>query len=182
MGFDDAIKFTLKWEGGYVNHPNDPGGETYRGIARANEPGKSWDGWVTLDALMPVNGGRYPQVDPLVAGWYRKNYWNPVQGDDLPDIISAVVFDHAVHSGVPRASRALQRKVGAKVDGRVGPATVQATLDHCARLGARELVSYRRDWLTRLAEKRPSLRVFKKGWLRRIDDLFAEVERGTHGS
>jgi lysozyme family protein len=180
MPFDDALKFTLKWEGGYVNLAADPGGETYRGVSRRAHP--EWDGWHTLDQMMPVHGSRYPELDGLVAAFYKKNYWDPVFGDELPDIISAVVFDHAVHSGVPRASRALQRKVGAQVDGRIGPKTVDATWAHCARLGARELVGYRQDWLTRLAERRPTLKVFSRGWQRRIDDLFKEIERGIHGS
>jgi lysozyme family protein len=178
MPFEDALKFTLKWEGGYVNHPSDPGGETYRGIARANEPGKSWDGWATLDHMMPVHGSRYPEMNEQVAAFYKRYYWDPISGDELPDLVSSVVFDHAVHSGVPRASRALQRKVGADVDGRIGPHTVDATWEHCARLGAQELVGYRKDWLAKLAERRPTLKVFARGWQRRIDDLIKEITRG----
>ena len=114
MDFDRALAFTLKWEGGYVNHPNDPGGETYRGISRRAHP--RWPGWATLEQMMPVHGSRYPELEPLVAEFYRTHYWDRVKGDDLPALVAVSVFDHAVHSGVPRASRALQRKVGAKVD------------------------------------------------------------------
>ena len=163
----------MRWEGGYSNHPADPGGETYRGISRRAHP--NWDGWRLLNHMMPVNGAIYPQLEPLVEKFYRETYWNKIYGERLPDAVAMVVFDHAVHSGVPRASRTLQRKVGAKVDGQIGEMTVAATWEHCARLGADELLGYRKDWLTDLSEKKPSLKVFKKGWLRRIDALYRAV-------
>jgi lysozyme family protein len=178
--FEDALEFTLKWEGGYANHPNDPGGETYRGIARAFEPGASWEGWRVLDQMMPrpTPGSLYPALEPLVASFYREHYWEPVKGDELPGPVAVAMFDHAVHSGVPRASRALQDKVDAVVDGRIGPKTILRTWAHCGSLGALELVSYRGAWLARLAERRPSMRVFSKGWQRRIDDLGKRIRKG----
>jgi lysozyme family protein len=174
MPLPDALEFTLKWEGGYVNHPNDPGGETYRGITKRSHA--DWPGWAKIRILEPTRNAIIPELEADVREFYREHYWNPVRGDELPPLVATSVFDHAVHSGVARASRALQRKIGVPVDGRIGPHTIKATWRWCDELGAVDLIGYRKRWLEALAKKRPSLRVFARGWQRRIDDLFAEVQ------
>ena len=176
MSFGKALEFTLRWEGGYANHPNDPGGETYRGISRRAHP--NWSGWSVVDGMSDLRTNQFiSELDPLVGDFYKENYWDPVQGDDLPTFVAKAVFDHAVHSGVRRASQALQREVGAKVDGQIGDRTIEATWVHCDRLGAKKLISYRKGWLEHLAT-RPSLASFGRGWSRRIAALDSSVSRG----
>jgi lysozyme family protein len=173
VSLGEALEFTLRWEGGYANIQGDRGGETYRGISRRAHP--DWPGWPIIDGFKlqsPIRHNQiFPQLEDSVGRFYKAEYWDRVSGNDLPSLVALTVFDHAVHSGVRRASKALQREVGAKVDGAIGDRTVTATWDHCDRLGARVLVSYRKVWLEGLIARRPSQEKFRFGWMRRIAAL-----------
>lgn len=105
--FDHALKLILKHEGGYVNHPRDPGGETNLGVTK-----RVWQRWVgrtdvDMRALTPA------KVAPL----YKAQYWDKVRGDDFPPALSLVLFDFGVNAGVSRAVKMLQRIVGALIFG-----------------------------------------------------------------
>lgn len=111
--FDSAFTELLGHEGGYTNHPNDPGGETNWGItiAVAHE-----NGYV----------GSMQDMDQSVAkAIYAKKYWLPAF-DQLPYPVAFQVFDAAVNSGVGQAVRWLQRSIGVTDDGKLGPITLQA--------------------------------------------------------
>lgn len=114
MDFDAAFDRLLGHEGGYVNHPNDPGGETNWGItvavARAN-------GYTGAMRDMPRDFAK--QV-------YRRQYWAAVRGDDLPGALAFQVFDAAVNHGVGQAVKWLQSVVGTTQDGIIGPMTLAA--------------------------------------------------------
>ena len=156
--FRRALAFTLRWEGGFVDDPDDPGGRTDRGISEAAHP-RAWaDGRVTLDE---------------VRGIYRHDYWDRIHGDDLPDEIAIAFFDFAVQSG--GAIKEVQRLVGAEPDGVVGPATIQAIEDAAAQLLAQAIVERRRLYLRRWVDARPARRKFWRGFARRLDDLLAEI-------
>ena len=118
MTFDDCLTYVLRDEGGYVDHPRDPGGATNHGITR-----RVWEEWVghpvTKDAIRSL---KVEQVKPI----YFARYWMPVQGNNLPSGLDYAVFDCAVNSGVSRASRLLQQVCGVVVDSRIGPVTVAA--------------------------------------------------------
>lgn len=166
--FDDALRFVLRWEGGYANHPADPGGETYRGISRRAHP--DWHGWAVLDTMADKDAQSL-QLELAVRAFYRKRYWDPIYGDLLPPRVALAVFDWAVHSGVRHAVRALQRLVGAKVDGVMGPETLAATEAYIDRRAAEEIVAARRTFIRRLLAQRPALAVFEDGWENRIEGL-----------
>jgi len=160
--FDRAMNFVLRWEGGYVNHPSDPGGETNFGISKKAHP--------DVDIANLTEGG--------AKDIYRAEYWDKVRGDDLPDEIAIAIMDYAVNSGVDRASRALQTIVHAGVDGQVGDNTVAQVKIAAEALGskrvAKKIVMQRSDFLCGLLSN-PKMVVFMKGWMRRTHSLMAEV-------
>jgi lysozyme family protein len=157
MNFDQAFHRLLGHEGGYVNHPNDPGGETIWGITRRDHP----DLW--------VNGP--PSVEQAKAR-YRSVYWKPVCADDLPEQIRFDVFDAAVNSGRGNAVRWLQRAAGVADDGRIGPVTVAAVHQaDPARLLAR-FNGHRLKFMASLSTW-PS---FGRGWANRVAENLIGAE------
>jgi lysozyme family protein len=121
--FSTCLSFTLKFEGGFVNNPKDPGGPTNLGVTQA-----------TLSRFQgrPVTIADVEDLTPAtVAPIYQQGFWDKVSGDDLPAGVDLAVFDFAVHSGPTRAVVGLQRAVGVADDGVIGPITVAAarTLD-----------------------------------------------------
>jgi lysozyme family protein len=112
--FDIVIKRTLGSEGGYVNNPYDPGGETNWGVtknvARANGYTGSMSSMQRSDAI-PI---------------YKAAYWDKVLGDKMPMAIAFNVFDAAVNHGIYQASKFLQTALGVVADGNIGPATLAA--------------------------------------------------------
>lgn len=110
MTFDTAFDRLLGHEGGYVNDPNDPGGETNWGISKRSYP--------TLD----IRNLTRDQAKDV----YRRDFWERVHGDALPDGVAFQLFDYAVNSGVETAVRHLQRSVGVADDGHWGPLSQKA--------------------------------------------------------
>lgn len=106
MNFDTAFDRLISHEGGYVNHPNDPGGETKFGICKRSYPN------VNIAALT---------VEDAKA-IYKRDFWD-VLGDDVDPAIKFQVFDFAVNSGVQTAIRKLQSAIGVADDGHWGPAS-----------------------------------------------------------
>jgi len=106
--FNKAFDITMAHEGGYVNDPDDAGGETYRGISRRFNP--TWEGWKIIDECKDKNKD-FPnnELDPLVRSFYKERYWNPFLGDELDQIISNEMFDTAVNMGIGRAIKFLQQ-------------------------------------------------------------------------
>ena len=158
-----ALKFTLRWEGGFVDHPDDPGGRTDRGISARAHPEVWADGEVT---------------DEEVAEVYDEDYWSEIHGDELPWPVSLSVFDFAVHSGVSRSVRRLQRLISVRVDGAIGPKTLRAVAGHSASDLAVSHLHLRRLYLDGLVRRRPRLAKFKRGWTNRLDALARELARG----
>ena len=116
--FYESLDVVLKHEGGYVDHPEDPGGRTNMGITQAVYE-KYLGRTVTEEEMKDMKIGDVRII-------YKESYWDKIKGDDLPSGIDFCVFDWAVNSGVSRASRALQKIVGVKDDGVIGPNTLKA--------------------------------------------------------
>ena len=140
--FLDAMAVLEEYEGGYVNHPVDPGGETYRGISRVYYP--DWWGWQIIDNEDDLgNESIMRELERLTYNFYRMQYWNRFQGDALSDIsvpITTEMLECSVNLGVTRCVSFLQRGLNLLnrngklykdlvVDGKVGPATI-TTMDH----------------------------------------------------
>lgn len=162
--FDAALKALLKHEGGYVNHPADPGGMTNLGVTK-----RVWEEWVghavdeqTMRNLTP----------DLVAPLYKKRYWDAVRADDLPSGVDFVVFDCAVNSGVGRASKFLQQAAGVTDDGKIGPGTLQAVMAK----DPKDLVDAFCDKRQAFLESLPTFATFGKGWSRRVAEVREQGE------
>ena len=140
--FEDALKFTLQYEGGYSNHPNDRGGPTNCGVTQVvyNE--------YRLGKKQPLQSVRNITSQEISNIYYEK-YWQPIGGEELPTPLAIAAFDFAVHSGVDRAKRYLL----------------------LSENDLSKYLSLRKTFLENLA-KTPSQSVFKNGWMSRIDALY----------
>ena len=112
MTFDEAFDILMEHEGGYSNHPSDPGGETMWGVTKRVA---LQEGYLGEMRLLPKETAK---------AIYKKKYWDAVHADELPEPIRYTVFDAAVNSGPKRAIQWLQQALGVGEDGVVGPVTV----------------------------------------------------------
>ena len=159
--FDEALKAILHHEGGFVNHPKDPGGMTNLGVTK-----KVWEEWVGHEVDEKAMRNLTPEI---VGPMYKVKYWDKVKGDDLPAGVDYVVFDAAVNSGPGRAAKWLQACVGVDPDGGIGPKTLAAV----ASFDASQLVEdYAKRRLSFLMDLQ-TWDTFGKGWGRRV----AEVQK-----
>ena len=153
--FVSSLEAVLKHEGGYVNHPDDPGGRTNMGITQAVYE-KYLGRKVTEQEMKDMKTGDVRII-------YKENYWDKVKGDDLPAGIDFCVFDWAVNSGVCRASKALQKVVGAVADGVIGPNTLKEVNSADAQVVIEQLTDAREEFYKKLS----TFDTFGKGWLSR---------------
>lgn len=121
--FARSLPKVLVHEGGWSNHPDDPGGATMKGVTQA-----VYDEW-RVKNKKPKQSVKFISTPELNA-IYRQNYWDKVKGDDLPPGISYVVFDGAVNSGPSRSVKWLQKALGVNDDGIIGPKTIAAAKDY----------------------------------------------------
>jgi lysozyme family protein len=166
-GLSTAMRFILKWEGGFVADPDDHGGRTNEGVTQA-----VYDAWRASKGL-PSRDVK-DIGDDEVAGVYEQNYWQPAACPSLRTKLDLVQFDTAVNMGTRRAMRILQQAVGTGVDGQFGPTTLQ-TCGACDLGGA--LIAYCkiREGFYRGFAQAPNQAKFLKGWLNRLDDLRREI-------
>lgn len=160
--FDRAMQHVLKEEGGFVNHPQDPGGMTNLGVTK-----RVWEEWVGH----PVDE---KQMKALVATdvvpLYQRKYWNATRCSDLPAGIDLCVFDTAVNSGPGRAVKLLQGCLGVSADGAIGNNTLAAVSQFKGEALKQLINSYcdaRHAFLTGL----PTFGTFGKGWTARVERL-----------
>lgn len=167
--FARALSLVLKHEGGWADNPKDPGGATMRGVTLATfrryvKPN------ATKDDLRKI-------TDEQIAAVYRRHYWDAVAGAELPDGIDYAVFDFAVNSGPARAAKYLQAVVGAKPDGKIGPATLAATRAVLHADLIHKLCDSRMAYLKRAKGSSGALKgkllwpTFGKGWTNRVSDV-----------
>lgn len=155
MNFDQAFEQLIGHEGGYVNDPHDPGGETKYGISRRSYPGEDIAG-MTLERAKTI---------------YLRDFWGPAGCDAVPDGLKFDLFDMAVNSGKAAAVRALQRACGEREDGVLGPRTLQAMSGmNQTRLAAR----FNGARLALLADL-PTWPAFGRGWARRVAQNLMEA-------
>ena len=143
-------------EGGYVDHPKDPGGATKMGITIGTL--RDWRGGpVTRDDVRSLTKREAETI-------YRARYWNPVRGDDLRQGVDLVALDPAVNSGVRRGVQWLQRAVGATADGKMGPATLAAANDATPVDAIKRACAVRMGFLRGLR----TWSTFGRGWSARV--------------
>lgn len=113
--FEEAYKRTSKFEGGYVNDPQDAGGETYNGISRKANP--AWEGWKIVDeqkkkSNFPSNlKSRKNELDNMERSLYKSNYWDKVWGDKIKlQEVANDMYDTAVNMGVSMSIKLSERQ------------------------------------------------------------------------
>lgn len=158
--FAQSLSLVLQHEGGYVNHPRDPGGATNRGVTQT-----VYNDW-RVGSGLPERGVR-DITDAEVMAIYKKLYWDKVKGDELPVGVDYCVFDFAVNSGVSRSTRYLQRSLGVVEDGIIGPATLKAAQAAEADCLVDGVCNARLSFLKGLTP----FNTFGKGWTRRVEDV-----------
>lgn len=175
--FERALKFTLKWEGGYSNHPADRGGETNFGVTHAVYDRYRQDRNLPLRSVKEIEATE-------IADIYRLGYWCAGSCDKLAalDASSAIAhFDACVNCGVKQASKFVQRAVGAPDDGLIGPKTLElidAVKGH-PDLAVR-IITARVSFYEDLVRQKPSQIAFLKGWLNRVSALRSFVANGEN--
>jgi lysozyme family protein len=161
---EQALIFVLQWEGGYVNHPADPGGATMKGITQRVYHKYRAEGRLGTRAVKLIS-------DDEVRDIYQEQYWNAGNCHRLRNRLDLTQFDTAVNMGVNRATRMLQEASGCTADGRFGPATLAAA-DSCElRLTLERYCEIREGWYRNRTVERPDQKVFLKGWLNRMKAL-----------
>ena len=161
--YDKCLELILHHEGGYVNHPKDPGGETNLGVTK-----RVYEEW----------GGTKDMVDLLVedvAPIYEKNYWGRTKCDDLPSGLDLCVFDFAVNAGPGRAAKYLQQIIGTTVDGGIGPNTLKAVYNYVEEVGVQGIIEEYQSGRQSYYEQLSTFETFGRGWTRRVSETTEEA-------
>ena len=159
--YDEALARLLAHEGGYSNHPSDPGGPTNFGIT-------IYDYRKYLKPNATAADVRAMKVDDAKA-IYRSKYWDAMRCDELAPGVDYCIFDYGVNSGIGRAPKVLQRLVGAPVTGRMDDTTVRLARARDSKRLIADICDERLAFLQGLS----TWRVFGNGWGRRVREVRA---------
>ena len=153
-----SLEAILHHEGGYVNHPKDPGGETNLGVTKR---------------VYEEHGGTKDMKDLTVedvAPIYKKNYWDRVKGDQLPAGLDLCVFDFGVNAGTGRAAKYLQTLIGTVADGGIGPNTLKTLDAYVSKHGVKETIENYQAERQKYYESLSTFDTFGRGWTRRVTE------------
>lgn len=159
QNFNTSFEKLLQSEGGFVNHPSDPGGATNMGVTQ-----RVWEEWMGH----AVDTNAMKRLTPaMVKPLYKRKYWDKVSGDDLPSGLDYCVFDAAVNSGPGRAVKWLQQILGVTQDGVIGPKTLAAI----RASNLKQVIAQYNDMRLSFLKELPTWGVFGKGWERRVTEV-----------
>ena len=164
--FEQAVKLILKHEGGWVHHEADPGGATNRGIILSlfKQYAKALELEPTVEALKNLTEDQAKFI-------YREHFWDKMRGDEIhSQPVAEIIFDAYVNMG-GRALKLLQIELGVGIDGEVGPVTLAAINQAAPVILFEQFKDARTDYYQRLAENKPTMKVFLKGWLNRVNSF-----------
>jgi lysozyme family protein len=185
MLYDIAFKTTKEFEGGYVNNPDDPGGETFRGISRVANP--HWDGWADVDnvkkTIQPgtsrvktaniINKAFLNDTDMAtsVYNFYKNEQWT-LANPDLPDRLRIKLFDTGVNMGFYQANLILQKSLNSlgsnlSLDGIIGPLSLQAVKEYTVDNILDRYSYFQAERYRLLVRLKPVKKQFLNAWLRR---------------
>ena len=158
VNYDKCLETILHHEGGYVNHPKDPGGETNLGVTKK---------------VYQEHGGTKDMKDLLVedvAPIYKKGYWDKMKCDDIPSGLDLCLFDFGVNAGPGRAAKFLQSMIGTTVDGGIGPNTLAKLEEYIRENGEHEAVNKYQEMRQKYYENLSTFATFGRGWTRRVQE------------
>jgi len=153
--FKECLELVLKSEGGWVNHPSDPGGETNLGVTK-----RVWEEYVGH----PVETLKTLTKDD-VAPLYEQKYWRPTYCEVLPRGLSLLIFSMGINAGPGRGVKLLQSCIGCVADGVIGPKTMALIKSADVTDLIQKYSNARRDYYKSLK----TFEIFGKGWLARVD-------------
>jgi len=156
--YDKCLETILHHEGGYVNHPKDPGGETNLGVTKRVY--EEWGGTKDMKDLTVED----------VAPIYKKNYWDKMKGDDLPAGLDLCVLDFGVNAGPGRSAKYLQTMIGTVADGGIGPNTLRALSTYIDAEGVEGAIKNFQAARQSYYESLSTFETFGRGWTRRVDE------------
>jgi lysozyme family protein len=151
-----AFELMLQSEGGYVNHPSDPGGMTNLGVTK-----RVWEEWVGRESNEKEMRSLTPE---MVAPLYKRKFWDACHCDLLPSGIDYLVFDFAVNAGPGRSAKILQTAIGVPADGGIGPVTLAAV----NKEDPAALIEKFSDAKESFYRSLNTFETFGKGWLNRV--------------
>ena len=161
--FDKCLEMLLHHEGGYVNNKHDKGGMTNLGVTK-----RVYDKWIDRESTEEEMRNLTPED---VAPIYKKNYWDRVKGDLLPSGLDWACFDWAVNSGSGRPAKAVQRAVGATVDGAIGKNTVALVMEKDPEFIIDYVYTVRKSFYESLDDYKH----FGRGWSRRNKETLRQA-------
>ena len=163
--FEKSLELVLQHEGGYINHPSDPGGMTNLGVTQ-----QVWEAWVGYSV---DEKEMRSLTKELVAPLYKSRYWDAVHGDKLPCGADYLAFDFAVNAGAFRCIKTIQRALNITADGIIGPVTLKAIQDTNAEDFINSFSAAKKSFYRSLT----NFPTFGKGWLNRV----AEAKKTAEG-
>tara|TARA_B100000035_G_scaffold274231_1_gene250505 strand:- start:1470 stop:1997 length:528 start_codon:yes stop_codon:yes gene_type:complete len=168
--YKKCLELILHHEGGYVNHPKDPGGETNMGVTK-----RVYDEWCITEDLAPkeMKDLQFEDVAPI----YKKNYWDRVKGDNLPSGLDLCIFDFGVNAGTGRAAKFIQSIIGTTVDGGIGPNTLKTLEAYISVEGLEATIDAYQDKRQEYYESLSTFETFGKGWTRRVTETTDEAHK-----
>jgi len=156
--YQTCLEMILHHEGGYVNHPKDPGGETNLGVTKR---------------VYEDFGGTKDMKDLTVedvAPIYEKNYWGRMKCDSIPSGLDLCVFDFGVNAGTGRSAKFLQTMIGTTADGGIGPNTLSKLSDYIDENGLEETIKTFQSERQSYYESLSTFETFGRGWTRRVEE------------
>ena len=153
-----CLEMILHHEGGYVNHPKDPGGETNLGVTKRVY--EDFGGTKDMKDLVRED------VEPI----YKKNYWDRMKCDDVPSGLDLCLFDFGVNAGTGRSAKYLQRMIGTVADGGIGPNTLKALGAYIEEVGTESAIKNFQSKRQEYYESLSTFETFGRGWTRRVDE------------
>ena len=166
--FKSIIPIILKHEGGFVNHPKDPGGATNYGISirylkTLGEYGDiDGDGDVDIDDIKALTPEKASQL-------YFRDYYLPIKANKYKNKLVALhILDHAVNAGVQTGIKVLQRALNVDDDGIIGNVTLNAENNASDNI-IQSIINERIKYYNNVVQNNPKLKIFLKGWLNRVN-------------
>jgi lysozyme family protein len=168
--FRDCLELVLKSEGGYIDHPKDPGGRTNLGVTQ-----RVWEEWIGH----PATEKDMRELTPaIVAPMYEMRYWRTSYCEKLPRGLDLLVFSMAVNAGAGRSVKLLQDAIGVLPDGVIGPNTM-AKINEA---NVETLIDKFSEARTAYYKGLKLFPVFGVGWLRRTESERKEaIEMAKNG-
>lgn len=158
------IPFILKWEGGFVNDPDDRGGATNKGVTIA-----------TFRSVYGKNKSVSDLKNITTDQWnyiFKTLFWDKCKCDNINDqSVANIIVDYAWGSGVSRAIKDVQTIVGTTADGISGPKTISAINKTDAKTLFNKIKERRIQFYNNIVKSNPSQKKFLKGWTNRVNAL-----------